>query len=207
MLIRYKRLCFVCLGLNIIVLSFVFTPLTNYLYAFLEVEPEIKKANAIILLSSGQYTNDILSRGTYQRLFHAYKLYRLGYAEKVIICGGIQIKANPSISETMKGMLIKLGIHGDNIITEESSRNTYENIKNIIPVLKAQSNTSSLLITSSYHMYRSMAVCRILGVNAYPAPVPCYEKEISNFLLRNRHVLTVLREYGAIAYFWFRGWI
>ncbi len=203
----YKRLYFVSLGLNIIVLSFVFTPLTNYLYAFLEVESEIKKANAIILLSSGQYTNDILARDTYQRLFHAYKLYRLGYADKVIICGGIQIKGNPTISETMKGMLINLGIHGDNIITEEGSRNTYENLKNIIPVLNTQKIMSSLLITSSYHMYRSMAVCRMLGVSAYPAPVPCYEKKISNFLIRTRHVITVLREYGAIAYFWFRGWI
>jgi len=203
----YKRLCFASVGLNIIVLSLVFTPLTNYLYAFIEVKPEIKKTDAIILLSSGQYTNDILARDTYQRLFHAYKLYRLGYADKVIICGGILIMGKPSISETMKAVLIDLGIHGDNIITEERSQNTYENIKNIIPALNSQGIMSSLLITSSYHMYRSMAVCRVLGVSVYPAPVPCYEKEISNFLLRSRHAMTVLREYGAIAYFWLRGWI
>ena len=205
---NYKRLfIFASLGLNLVVLTLFFTPLSNYLYAFLEIKPEIVKTKAIILLSSSQYDSDILEKDTYQRIFQTYKLYKLGFADKIIVCGGILIKGNPPISKTIKDVLVDLGINSDAILTEVSSHNTYENIKYIIPILREQNIVRPLLVTSSYHMYRSLAVCQKLGLVAYPAPVPCYEKKLSTFMLRSRHVLTVLREYGAIFYFWLRGWI
>ncbi|ODS33900.1 MAG: conserver hypothetical protein [Candidatus Scalindua rubra] len=74
-------------------------------------------------------------------------------------------------------------------------------------ILKEQNVNNSLLVTSSYHMYRSLAICKKLGVDVYPAPVPCYEKSIFHATLRTRFILEILREYGAIVYFWFKGWI
>ncbi len=206
-IINYKISFYILLGLNIIVLSFIFTPITNYLYAILEVEAKTKKADAIILLSSANYTENIFERNTYQRMIHASHLYNQGYAEKIIICGGVLKKGMPSIAEIMKSFLVEIGISKTDIITENNSQNTYENIKNAMTILKKQNVTNSLLVTSSYHMYRSLAICKKLGVNVYPAPVPCYEKSVFHTTLRTRFVLEILREYCAIIYFKIRGWI
>ena len=195
------------MGLNIMVLSFIFTPVTNYLYAILEVKSEVKKADAIILLSSANYTDNIFERSTYQRMFHASRLYNQGYADKIIICGGVLKKGMPSIAELMKSFLVEMGISKTDIITENSSQNTYENIQNSMRILKEQSVKNALLVTSSSHMFRSLGVCKKLGVVVHPAPVPCYEKRIFNVALRSRFILEILREYGAICYFRLRGWI
>jgi uncharacterized SAM-binding protein YcdF (DUF218 family) len=177
------------------------------LYAFLEVEPEIRKADSIILLSDGVYTDKIHAGNNYQRMLHAYRLYKEGFADKIIVCGGVVIKEMPSFAEVMKDFLIEIGMNEECIITESSSLNTYENIKYSKPILREQSIKNSLLVTSSYHMYRSLAICNKLDVSVYPAPVPCYEKNLQHATQRARIILEVLREYGAIIYFKLRGWI
>lgn len=204
---KYRLLFFLLLSLNIITASLVFTPVTNYLYALLEVEPEIRKADSIILLSDGVYTDKIHAGNNYQRMLRAYRLYKDGFADKIVICGGVVIKELPSFSEVMKDFLVEIGINEENIITEDKSLNTYENIKFAKPILRKWNIKNSLLVTSSYHMYRSQAICKKLEVNVLPAPVACYETNIQHATQRAGIILEVLREYGAIIYFKIRGWI
>ncbi len=204
---KYKIFFFLLLLVNAIVLTLIITPATNYLYAFLEVEPELRKADAIILLSDGVITEKIHAGNNYQRMLHAYRLYKEGFADKIVVCGGVVIKGIPSFAEVMKDFLTEIGMNGECIITENGSLNTYENIKYTKPILKELDIQNSLLVTSSYHMYRSLAICRKLNVSVYAAPVPCYEKNIDHATHRVRFILEVLREYGAIIYFRLRGWI
>lgn len=205
--ITCRHLLFLLLGINLFALSFIFTPLTNYLYALLEVKPNIKRTDGIILLASGHYTDDILARDTYQRIFHAFRLYKKGYSNKIIVCGRDAKGGSTPVSEVMKEILVEMGVVSTDIITETYSENTYESIKYVLPLLKKFDIKKPLLVTSSFHMYRSLSICKKIGLEVYPAPVPCYEKEITSFLHRNRHVLIVLREYGAIVYFWLRRWV
>jgi uncharacterized SAM-binding protein YcdF (DUF218 family) len=205
--ISYKNGFFLLLIFNIIALVFLFTPIINSLYSALEVTPNVKKADAIIILSAAQYTNEIFDRSTYQRLIQGFKLYDQDYANKIIVCGGTLIRGNNSIAESMKNLLIEMGVEENKVIVESTSQNTYESIKNIQPLLKNFRMKHPILVTSSYHMFRSIAVCNKLGIAVHPAPVFCYEKDISNFTLRSRFIFEILREYGAIVYFWFRGWI
>ncbi len=204
---KYRILFFLLLGLNIIAISLVITPVTNYLYAVLEVGPEIRKADSIILLSDGIYTDKIYAGNNYQRMLRAYRLYKQGFADKIIICGGVVIEEIPSFAEIMKDFLVEIGMDEKFIITENRSLNTYENIKYAKPILKELNIKNSLLVTSSYHMYRSLAICKKLNVGVYAAPVPCYEKNLHHATYRARFILEVLREYGAIIYFKLRGWI
>ncbi len=173
----------------------------------LEVEPELKKADAIILLSNGIYTDRIHAENNYQRMLHAYRLYKEGFADKIIVCGGVVIEEAPSFAEVMKDFLVEIGMNEECIITESKSLNTYENIVFVKPTLQKLNIRNSLLVTSSYHMYRSLAICKKLDVSVYAAPVPCYEKSLNHATQRARFILEILREYGAIIYFKHRGWI
>ncbi|MCP4267835.1 MAG: YdcF family protein [Candidatus Brocadiaceae bacterium] len=204
---KYRLLFFILLSLNVIASLLVISPITNCLYAVLEIDPEIRKADSIILLSDGVYTDKIHAGNNYQRMLHAYRLHKTGYADKIIVCGGVVIKGMPSFAEVMKDFLVEIGINEECIITENKSLNTYENIKYALPILRQWDIKSSLLVTSSYHMYRSLAICRKLDVSVYAAPVPCYEKNILHTTQRARLILEVLREYGSIIYFKLRGWI
>ncbi len=206
-LLKYRLLFFLLLSFNIIAISLVLTPVINYLYAVLEIEPEIRNTDSIMLLSDGIYTDKIYAGNNYQRMLCAYRLYKDGYADKIIICGGVVIKGLPSFAEVMKDFLVEIGINEESIITENRSLNTYENIKYAKPILRELNIKNSLLVTSSYHMYRSMAICKKLNVSVYAAPVPCYEKNIHHATHRARFILEVLREYGSIIYFKLRGWI
>lgn len=203
----YRVLFYSLLCINIIALSFIFTPLTNRLYAIIEIKENIKPTDGIILLSSGHYTDNILARDTYQRIFKAFRLYKKGFANKIFVCGGSVVGSRKPVAEVMKGILIEMGVKPTDIITETQSMNTYENIKNVKRLLEEHTVRKPLLVTSSFHMYRSLAISNRLDLEVYPAPVPCYEKEITSSIHRNRHVLIILREYGAIIYFWIRNWI
>lgn len=203
----YRVLFYSLLCINIIALSFIFTPLTNYLYSYIEVEEKIEPTDGIILLSSGHYTDNILARDTYQRIFKAFRLYKKGFADKIFVCGGSVFRSRTPVAEVMKGILIEMGVKPADITVETQSTNTYENILNVRKLLEKHTVKKPLLVTSSYHMFRSLAISNKLGLEVYPAPVRCYEKEITSIMHKNRHVLIILREYGAIVYFWIRQWI
>ena len=179
----------------------------NFLYSFLEVEPDLQKSDAIIVLSAGHYTHGIFDRNTYQRIFHAYHLYRDGYADMIFVCGGTICPGQGAISLGMKRVLVNLGVSEDKIIIEQSSRNTYENLSNVRLALDQYNIKKSLLVTSSYHMFRSQAVAQKIEMNTLPAPVPCYEKDVKGMALRWRFLPEVLREFCAICYFKLHGWI
>lgn len=193
------------LFLNLVVVALVFTPLLNHLFAALEVSGQEKPADAIVLLSSGHYKGHLLSLDSYNRLFHTFDLYQKGLAGKIFICGGIDEDTQVSYAGVLEAHLIKMGIPREDIFIEEVSQNTYENLKFVKPLLAEHAIGQFLLVTSSYHMFRSVKISQKLGLKAIPSPVPCYEKHLPNFYHRSSHLCFVLREYGAITYFWLRG--
>ena len=107
----------------------------------------------------------------------------------------------------MKKNMIRMGVDENDIITEENSLNTHENISNLLPMINSMDFKTLLLVTSSSHMFRSLAVCKRNKVHVYPAPVLCYEKDINSIFSRIRFTPEIFREYLAIAYYWFKGWI
>ncbi|MBI5558968.1 MAG: YdcF family protein [Deltaproteobacteria bacterium] len=203
----FRSFCFLSIMLNLLVGMVLFTPITNVMYDWIELEPQVRKVDAIMLLAAGQHTPTIFGRNTYQRTLKAYALYRQGVADKIIVCGGVQHPGQPATSEGMAQLLMKLGVPETSIFTEITSTNTYENIKNALPIIRKLGVESVLLVTSSYHMRRSLMIAKKLGLNVYAGPVECYEKDIKDSGTRSRFVLEIFREYGAHVYFRLRGWV
>lgn len=177
----------------------------GYLYSKVEVVPDIRQADAIVLLSSWSF-DEIGDSRTYQRLFHAAKLFREGYADTLIIAGGKSENRAESLASTMRSMSIELGIPEGAIFVEERSLNTRENLMYSKPIMESIGIRDFLLVTSCSHMGRAMGVANKLGLSAYPAPVRCFEAGRNSFQWRLRFCYEVLREYGARIYFRLRGW-
>ncbi len=63
------------------------------------------------------------------------------------------------------------GVSADRLVKENTSRTTYENTRNTRSLLQAQGLDQCLLITSAFHMPRSVALFRKAGITVTPWPV------------------------------------
>lgn len=103
-------------------------------------------ADAIVAISGGD---------TAARTAEAIKLYKNGWANKLIFSGAAQDKSGPSNAEIMKKQAIFYDIPESNIIIEESSVNTHENASNTQALISANNLKRIILVTSAYHQKRA----------------------------------------------------
>ncbi len=82
----------------------------------------------------------------------------------------LQMAAHEQVAEVHRKLLLMVGVPASQIHIEQYSRNTYENILNLRHVLP-DPDAQYLLVTSAYHMPRSVAVARKLGLNVIAYPV------------------------------------
>lgn len=94
------------------------------------------------------------------RVLHTIMLYRMGFIDKILITGGSGSLFGQKKSEAQElKELLQLSMIPDSVmILEESSRNTHENAKFSSELIsKMGIKDDFLLITSAFHMRRSMA--------------------------------------------------
>ena len=99
------------------------------------------------------------SRGA-DRATHTLQLYKMGFIKKILISGGsgrLMGDGQPEADE-LANVLIMMGVSPDDILIENSSRNTHESAIEVKKLLERITTTDQcLLITSGYHMRRSIA--------------------------------------------------
>lgn len=92
------------------------------------------------------------------RVLQAALLFKAGKAEVILVSGGQVFPAAGLGSEAdyQKQILMELGVPADGIIIETNSRNTADNASFTLPLAKEKGFQKMLLVTSGYHMPRSM---------------------------------------------------
>jgi len=104
------------------------------------------------------------------RILHAYRIYRAGLAPKILISGGnLFPDGRPSEGQQMADLLVALGVDRSAIIVEGNSRNTFENARETAQIWQREGFKSALLVTSSMHMPRALAVFGKAGLPVEPA--------------------------------------
>jgi uncharacterized SAM-binding protein YcdF (DUF218 family) len=100
------------------------------------------------------------------RVYHSVQLYKLGYIEKILVSGGNGrlIKIEEAEADELKKSLLVMGVKEEDILLENTSRNTHESAVNIKEVFKGKIKPEDcLLITSAFHMRRSLACFEKVG--------------------------------------------
>ena len=105
------------------------------------------------------------------RIMKTAEYYRK-YPKKIYISGGTPLQDQESESSVYTRELVALGVNPEDIIIEEDSKNTNENALFIKRELENQEIESVILITSAFHMKRSMFVFEknLQGMEIIPAP-------------------------------------
>lgn len=135
----------------------------------------IKTGSAYVVLGGGIYdfAPDIDGKGTLSgdalpRVFCAYRLYRLD-RKPIILSGGKVFGKRPE-AEIAKRILLSLGVDERDILTEENSRDTYENAKYVKELAKRHNINRIILITSAFHMKRSVMLFDKFFKDTIPFP-------------------------------------
>ncbi len=133
---------------------------------------------AILLGGSLRYNDSVIGRPIYShsvdRLIQCISLYQSGKAKKIMISGGSGYVTRPNEKESVviAKVLIEAGIPAEDIIIENESRNTYENALFSTTIInKKFPGTKVLLVTSAFHMRRSLACFEKVGLKVDPFPV------------------------------------
>lgn len=128
---------------------------------------------------------------------------------------GILYKSN-SEAEGAAAILTQLGVARDRLILEANARDTYENAVYLKKELEAEAKFGAdsrwLLITSAYHMPRSMGAFRQAGFEVEPWPVDYrtrgpadFTKPFDKVSEGLRRVDTAAREWVGLLAYWLTG--
>jgi uncharacterized SAM-binding protein YcdF (DUF218 family) len=107
-----------------------------------------------------------------ERINHGIDLYRKGRVRKLIFTGGQGNPGEPTESSAARDYALQLGIPADDILIEEKSHTTYENILYAKQLTDAHGLRQVLIVSDPLHMKRAVAMARDLGLVADPSPTP-----------------------------------
>lgn len=139
-------------------------------------------AKYIVVLGGGQVCDPTITTASqFQpsslvRLIEGIRLHRQIPGSKLILSGGSSKYEPTTNAELMKKMALLLGAKKEDIIIEDSSKNTYEEAKIIKDMIGKE---KFILVTSAAHMPRSMALFKKFGMEPIPAPTNHLVKESS----------------------------
>ena len=133
---------------------------------FLHIIPRKRDFDYVIIHGAGLLRGDQLTKLLRDRLDKAIEVYRKDPTPpRLIPSGGRGDDEAVSEAEAMKGYLLEKGIPEDDILLEDASKTTLENLLFSKRILDAQPGRKyTALVTSNYHVYRALRYCRRIGL-------------------------------------------
>jgi uncharacterized SAM-binding protein YcdF (DUF218 family) len=125
-------------------------------------------AQAVLVMGAAQY-NGVPSPDLQARLDEALILFNDGDAKLIMVTGSKEKGDLYTEAEAGASYLESKGVPSDDIL-EAGGNDSYRNISDAAPLLKARRATTVLVTTDPFHEDRSMAICSELGLNPSPTP-------------------------------------
>lgn len=187
-------------------------------YRPLEADPG--GMDAIVILGGGaanyRMSSDqlqVLSDASAERALEGARLYDLLGPAVVVVSGGPADPGEPPESRALRDALVDLGVPEAVILEEHLSRDTFEQARQLGPLVQGMGIGRFVLVTSEFHMRRSLAVFRAAGWDPIASPSaagdPDTDKDIFAAFLPDNDALKrselASREYLALVYYWVRG--
>ncbi|WP_319825140.1 YdcF family protein [Thalassovita sp.] len=181
------------------------------------VAPDLRRVDGIIVLGGAEQAGNASYWGLPQvneaaeRYTEAVALALAHPGARLLLSGGSGALADlgrtgAPQSRMAKDLVVSLGIPADRVLLEGTSRNTAENARNSLALIKPKAGEVWVLVTSAYHMPRAMRSFQAAGwtgVVAWPVDHRAFPGfGVSWNLPRNlRLVNTAVKEiFGQLAY-------
>jgi uncharacterized SAM-binding protein YcdF (DUF218 family) len=141
-------------------------------------DAQIREAGATVVLSGGLAVNPmelerpLLSRVSVARTVAAVRLYKRFHTGPLIFAGGSGDPLAPGLDEggAMRDLAVELGVPLDDVITENRSRTSGESARFTAALLEQRAIRRIVLVTSAFHLPRSVRLFRRQGLEVVPYP-------------------------------------
>ena len=170
----------VAITLLILLLTTIVTGARIYQYGGVSTDTE---ADAAVVLGAAVWTNNV-SPVFRERINHALNLYRKNRVRKIIFTGGQGNSNEPTEAVAARSYALANGIPARDILVEQNSHTTYENIVFAKQLADANNLKKVLLVSDPLHMKRAMTMAADVGLDAYPSPTPTTKYQSWNTQLR-----------------------
>lgn len=154
------------LSFVIVLLFTVYNCVRIYNYSFQYSE---ESSDVAIVLGAG--TEDgVVSPVFRERINHSVYLYEHNYVSKIILTGGYGKNQKISDSRAAKKYAISKGVADDDVLIEEYSHYTYQNLKAAKHIMDSLDFSSALVVSDPLHMKRAMDQAIRINLNCKPSP-------------------------------------
>lgn len=179
------------------------TPFADWLMSPLLTADTGGNADVIVVLGAGVTAECEPNTHAIGRVLLGARLWRAARAPALLIAGGRPPGLPCTVAGVMADLAREIGVAGDRLFVEETSRNTRENAERAVPILNALGARRLLVVTDRLHMRRAAGVFASFGYEIERASVPVRMGHRDNISMLDAG----MREYMAIAYYRARGWI
>jgi uncharacterized SAM-binding protein YcdF (DUF218 family) len=107
-----------------------------------------------------------------ERINHAIALYQSGKVQKIVFTGGYGKQRHFAESEVARLYALQHGVAAADILTEDRSHTTFENLQYARQAVAPEHLRRFLLVSDPLHMKRAMAMAADMGIDALPSPTP-----------------------------------
>ena len=162
----------------VLYLVFLLTPLSEVLNAKLEhsyppmLHADASVRNVVVLSAYGDGSTPLpvtsqLDREAILRTVEGIRLFREIPGARLIFTGGVASPLDRPVADLMAEFARAMGVPDRDIVVEGSSTSTYQNLAEVKKIIGSE---PFILVTSSGHLPRAMAVARKLEMTPLPAP-------------------------------------
>jgi len=192
------------LAFVLLFLATAFTPFSNLLAGQFMIPPEIRAAEAIVVLGGGIEDSRTLSGASLRRTIHGIRLYRQGLAPVMIFSGG---HAGQAATEgaVMASLAAELGVPNAAIWVEASSNDTWTEALEVARLAQPKGIRRILLVTDLFHMKRARTTFERAGFQVLPASSEATVADTKSPEARLDLMRQVCQEAIAGLYYWIRG--
>ena len=192
------RLVLTFLGLAWVLVTV--TPVTRWYAAMLAGPWQEPKGDILIVLGADEPTDGLIGPVTYWRSVYAVRAWREGGFSSVVVSGG------NGLADSMKDFLQFEGVPGDKIVVERRALSTRENALYTRDFLNHVAGPK-VLLTSDFHVYRSVRAFQKVGLSVLPRFFPYAFKRYNSWPDRWPLFMDLCIETAKIVRYRISGWI
>jgi uncharacterized SAM-binding protein YcdF (DUF218 family) len=131
-----------------------------------------REAADVVLVLGRHLQKDRISEVFRGRLDHGLELMRAGLAPRLVVAGGLTGKSRRTEAAAGREYLLSCGAAPEEVLAEDRSRHTLENLFNVRETLRREQWSSILLVSDALHLARAAALARGLGLTVRLSPAP-----------------------------------
>ncbi len=157
---------------------FSITPVSDFLLMALEEKyrpvsvEDVGEAEKVVLLLGGRESN-VLRGSEVLRIWHLSE-----QRMKIIISGTDPLVPTSVEAQAVRNFFVHRGVDPDDIVIEGKSSNTRENVANVQKIVEEK---PFFLVTSAYHMDRSLTEFGRVGARPIPAPTDFRRRRVLSY--------------------------